>query len=463
MLTNQKTVSMLFTLCLSIPLGCSLIWAVTLLFVRNSCDSAKYVYGHGLLIIALLLGNELLYYNHYYHIVGYTQCIYGAALTSMIPFFRIFMIKLLSSEKVSRSCWRMFAPAIAIFCILLVDFLVMSPDERVNYVHQFMYHERGYQLYNTPAFILSRIVSKMTRVVFLFQSILAYREGMKYARDYNRAIENYYSDDINGKLIRNLDVISRCLLIFVVIFNFTIQILHPYFSNRLVTCIPYLMLGIFVHILSMKVLERRFSVQQFVSDIQKDSSADSTPLDATPEVAGQIILSGQTQFYANSEALTKLCHRVTAVVESEKLFTHKELRIADLSRRLGTNRTYISNAINQVLGVSFSEMINRYRTEYAKGILLAKPKIPLAEVADEAGFSSESTFYRIFKEATGLSPVVWRRANDVAAMRENATLQVEPTAMNIPNPTKSNWGGNLFIIKEMALIVRTSATCVLLS
>lgn len=38
-----------------------------------------------------------------------------------------------------------------------------------------------------------------------------------------------------------------------------------------------------------------------------------------------------------------------------------------------------------------------------------QPQLNLAEVADASGFADESSFYRNFKKATGLTPAAWRK------------------------------------------------------
>lgn len=70
-----------------------------------------------------------------------------------------------------------------------------------------------------------------------------------------------------------------------------------------------------------------------------------------------------------------------------------------------TNRTYLSVAINRVTGVNFSVWLAEYRVNYAID-LMNKSEADNMDllVYEKAGFSSRSTFYRQFKQITGLSP-----------------------------------------------------------
>ncbi|MBR2459086.1 MAG: helix-turn-helix domain-containing protein, partial [Bacteroidaceae bacterium] len=49
-----------------------------------------------------------------------------------------------------------------------------------------------------------------------------------------------------------------------------------------------------------------------------------------------------------------------------------------------------------------------YRIEYAKQLMVKNPEMKVGNVGTASGFSSEQTFFRIFKQATGQTPGDWR-------------------------------------------------------
>jgi YesN/AraC family two-component response regulator len=75
---------------------------------------------------------------------------------------------------------------------------------------------------------------------------------------------------------------------------------------------------------------------------------------------------------------------------------------------LGTNRNYLSQAINQHTDEHFTQIINRYRVNEAKRLLEQRTntedEFPPEEVYTIAGFNSTTSYYRIFKHFTGLTP-----------------------------------------------------------
>lgn len=88
----------------------------------------------------------------------------------------------------------------------------------------------------------------------------------------------------------------------------------------------------------------------------------------------------------------------------DKLLTKE--KVADL---LGTNRTYLSQVINEQTGQTFTQYVNRYRLDEAIR-LLGDPQadITLKGIASDVGFSSMTTFYKVFQTNVGMSPKEYR-------------------------------------------------------
>lgn len=103
--------------------------------------------------------------------------------------------------------------------------------------------------------------------------------------------------------------------------------------------------------------------------------------------------------------IVSVYNSIVELMENVKLYLQPGLSISDLSERLGTNDKYISQAINIYSENNFNVFINKYRVKYAQKILIANgSRIPLKAVSIDAGFCSHTTFYRQFKEYTGLTP-----------------------------------------------------------
>ncbi len=96
-------------------------------------------------------------------------------------------------------------------------------------------------------------------------------------------------------------------------------------------------------------------------------------------------------------------------VARERLFADPELSVPRLARILGTNSAYVSRAFNQGVGESFSNVINRLRSEDVAARLREGASADLLDLALESGFSSKASFNRAFQASFGCSPSAYRR------------------------------------------------------
>lgn len=95
-------------------------------------------------------------------------------------------------------------------------------------------------------------------------------------------------------------------------------------------------------------------------------------------------------------------------VAAEGWWRDPELGLDRLAQHLGTNTSYLSRALNEGLGVSFNDAINRLRVEAVCAALRAGSRQPVLDLAFEAGFNAKTSFNRCFKAVTGTTPTRYR-------------------------------------------------------
>lgn len=106
-----------------------------------------------------------------------------------------------------------------------------------------------------------------------------------------------------------------------------------------------------------------------------------------------------------------LGERWRARIATEGWWAEPELTLADVARRLGVNTHHLSRGVNDGLGVNFAALINGLRAEAVAEALRTRRVDDLLGLALESGFSSKTSFNRVFAATYGQSPSAYRRAH----------------------------------------------------
>ncbi len=145
--------------------------------------------------------------------------------------------------------------------------------------------------------------------------------------------------------------------------------------------------------LSYICFNRNFSADQLSVD-EEDGELSKEPAD--PVDAEQI-----------GEKLEQL-------MTERQYYLKTDLKIGDLVRAIGSNRTYVSNYINKHFGCPFSDYVNRLRVEHAKRLMMdERCDQKLSAIGRMSGFSSDSSFYRNFKKMEDMTPAEWVSLHNV--------------------------------------------------
>jgi len=98
--------------------------------------------------------------------------------------------------------------------------------------------------------------------------------------------------------------------------------------------------------------------------------------------------------------------RIKFVMEQRKLFLQPDLTIEKLAIEIKTNKSYISQVINETENQNFSSFLNDYRIREARRLLIDPEhrNLTIETIARMVGFNSKSAFNNAFKKFTGLTP-----------------------------------------------------------
>lgn len=88
-------------------------------------------------------------------------------------------------------------------------------------------------------------------------------------------------------------------------------------------------------------------------------------------------------------------------------FNYSTIKVNDIAKYIGINRSYLTNIFKKRMGVSPQEYLLQYRLNVGCQLLLTT-NLSIQEVAQKIGYENPLTFSKMFKNAYGVSPRNYR-------------------------------------------------------
>ncbi|WP_075344471.1 response regulator transcription factor [Tenacibaculum agarivorans] len=113
-----------------------------------------------------------------------------------------------------------------------------------------------------------------------------------------------------------------------------------------------------------------------------------------------------TKYEIKDEKAEKILEQLQTL-ETTLFYLSKECNLYATAKLLETNTTYLSKALNKRGKQTFNQYLNELRVNYALLKLKEDPifrSYTIRAVASEIGYKSHTTFIKVFKEKTGVTP-----------------------------------------------------------
>ena len=227
------------------------------------------------------------------------------------------------------------------------------------------------------------------RICFAAQVIWVVIQGYRLIRHTQQRMDNTYTDD-RSRLLRPAHILLYLFAITAAVSMILNVFGREFFTDSMLVCIPAVLMSILLFSLGY-VAADTILPQETVEAVEPEEHNEPQTTEQTDE----------------------LMHLISVVLREQRLFSNPNMTIQDLAQAVNSNRTYVSQCINRRTGLTFSQYIIRYRVEYAQSVL-CDPSYQTDHEAVEAamnlsGFTSIQTFYRVFKEVSGKTPVKYRK------------------------------------------------------
>lgn len=117
----------------------------------------------------------------------------------------------------------------------------------------------------------------------------------------------------------------------------------------------------------------------------------------------------------DTETEQELTEKLAQLMSEEALFKNPNLTLPQLAKKVQVSVPQLSQFLNDNLEKSFAQYINGLRIEEAKRLLVSDSHLTMENVAELAGYNSQSTFYNAFKQIESCTPASYRKTQQQKA------------------------------------------------
>ena len=321
----------------------------------------------------LLYMGHLIYFQRQTEWIPVSDTVYVAMNLCVYPLYLIYISELTEGKPYSTRplilAW-LLGPSIlgGIACGIL--YFSMNPQENTDFIIHYLYHN-NYAYLKGKANILA-MTHQVCRMIFCLQVIIVAVIGTRKIKKYHDTINQLYADTEN-KEVRGIHMLlilfvatSVCSIIFNIIGRYC-------FINSLWLSIPSLSFTILLFLIGWYGMHQHFTMSDVIEQHPEEA------------IAANIFTSIDKNV---------LCTQLDQLMKEKKLFLEHDLRLEQVTRELGTNRTYLLQALKEGMDMTFKEYINRLRIAYAEKLMKNNPSLTKSDIATMSGYNTQSSFYR---------------------------------------------------------------------
>ena len=150
---------------------------------------------------------------------------------------------------------------------------------------------------------------------------------------------------------------------------------------------------------------------------RKDTVTTTVAAEAEAEfIATEVKPQPQPEADNGKEEMQKLeqyARQVEEYLRTSEVYVNPNLSLKDVATATGISSKNLSKSINATLGKNFFDLVNGFRIEKSKALLMSKKEkgLTLETVAEMCGFNSRITFNNAFKKVIGVTTTEWLRLN----------------------------------------------------
>lgn len=288
--------------------------------------------------------------------------------------------------KLSRASIKHFVPML--FAVFVSATLALLPMSDFNTMF-FSEHDTNNTeaAFTIPLFLVATLTWCLLSVVYSFA---IFRQTLVYRKNLNNMFANQY-----GKSVWWIERLS-ILLVFTLLYSLIILLFDNQFEAIFLS-----EMGVLVLLLILVCSLASNGLRQEPGFAEVNKQATSVAIDDESKYKRSALGVERSQ---------RIAQKLEHAINVDEIYLDPALTLTKLSRHLKVPSQYISQTLSQNMHTTFFDYINEARIKAAIPMVLEGTKNVL-DIAMYVGFNARSSFYKVFKRYTGVTPREFRKQN----------------------------------------------------
>lgn len=331
-----------------------------------------------MLFALLVYVSHFIYFSPFKNIYVYIEPIYQFASLMVYPLYFIYLRLLTIDNKFSIKVHFIYLILpFSLFLLYLIGYFFTQKDDLETWIFNRSAPFESFEI------IYLKVIFFFIRFTFLSQALYLMIQSSKLLKRYADKAEQYYSD-IEDSKNTNVKIINTSMILTGVFSVILASLGRDFFQNETV------MLALASSIFStLLFIVGWMGFKQKSVNLNKGVCTVAARKEEVDE--------------NNIQSQSVLIAKILDLFENQKIYLKENLNIIDLANLTGTNRTYISQMINNHYHQNFCTFVNTFRIEEIKKSILENPSYTNQILAEKCGFSSADSMKRVVKNISGLS------------------------------------------------------------
>lgn len=365
-----------------------LFWAILLFSSKTDKKHTQKVLGVFMSLLVMFYSTYAVYYLGDYLLYQYFDELFIFTSLSIFPVYYLFMVSLTKECIHQKKYLWHIAPGVLFLILYIIFSSRLSQPEYESYVINFLHAKSIHTLNLSDKSDLLAIIFLSVRAIYFVQIFTYILLGLKLSKLWRMRIKESLSET-SGRDIQLAELISASAIMIALI-GFFIDIFGQFYVSEksLLLLLPIFLFAPILFKTGQIGYELEFTVYD-LEILEKDSES----------------------IIDTKEHYSEIRKDLEQLMKKNKLFLTPDLRITSVCEELHTNRTYLSQVLNDELKENFNSYINKHRVKYAIDLLKDSKwdNYSLEKFAELSGFGSTISMIRAFKQFTGKTPSEFRK------------------------------------------------------